>query len=156
LRATDVGWRDARNQERQVQKVATVERQISHFGLGDGRRNLAAHGLDQWRRSEDGHVGVEGGHLEVDRDVKGRSDRQGHGAFRVGEPILVHHHFIGSNLQIREPKSAVCVGGHFPGHVCLGVASRDACARDYRPLRVDDPPAEAGKIHGFLRKRPTH
>ena len=49
LRAADVGRRHARHEQRQVEEVAAVQRQVLDFGLRDRAGDLAARRLEHDR-----------------------------------------------------------------------------------------------------------
>ena len=69
--ASDVGRRHAGNEQRDVEKVAAVERQALRFLLRDARRDLAAGGLD--------HRGISGHRHGVGRarsQLTGRSNAE--------------------------------------------------------------------------------
>src|SRR5262249_10257395 len=54
--------------------------------------------------------------------------------------------------QIGEAKAPLTVGGGLSDDVRLRLASRDRCTRDHGVLRIDNPAAEAGVVHGLLRR----
>lgn len=109
LIARRIGRRNTRNQERDIQKAAPVERKVAHLALRDGACNLAACRLDRSGFTGHGNRGIATRHDQRERQFEGRARTQLQRANRVGKSGVADGDFVRSHAQIGKAEPALLV-----------------------------------------------
>jgi hypothetical protein len=152
LRAPEVCRRHTRNEERQLEEVAAVERQAPHLNLRDRAGDLAASGLEHGGFSGHGHAGVERCDGQRHRQLERGARCQGEEPRRVPESRPGHRDLVRADPQVGETEPALLIGHRRTGHVRLGVPGRDLSASDHSTRGVGYPSADARVFNRLLRK----
>ena len=133
----------ARNQRRQLQVIAPVERQLDDRAIFDNRADGGVLGLDQWRLTDDGHGLGDVAHIHREGDPARTAHLHdetlpidGSEAGQLGFQV------VGSGRDGGDHVQANLIGLHDPGDIRRLVGQRHRHAGHGEPTRVDDGPAD--------------
>ena len=155
LRAGDIGRRDAGHEQREIQEVASVHRQVLHFGGRDGPCDLAPCRFEHAGVAGDGDARVQTRNRERQREIEGRPEGERQCARDILEPVEMNGDLIRSNSQIRKSEAASLIGDRTGLHVRGNLARGDLRASYDAALRIRDATADARVIDCFLRAGAT-
>ena len=106
-----VGGRDAGNQQREIEKIAAVQRQVADLGLRHGAGDLAARRLEHRRLAGDRDVGRRS--IPTASET-GRSNAEPTVSVRVrvtsANPCWLHLDLVRPDLEVRKAETALLVG----------------------------------------------
>ena len=106
LVAGGVGGRDAGNQQREIEEVAPVERQVGDLGLRHGARDLAARRFEHRRLAADGDVGRGRRDGERDRQFKSGAHRERQPARRRRKTPMPDADLVRPDLEVGKTETS--------------------------------------------------
>ena len=151
LAGRGVGGRHSRDQQSQVEQVASIERQGPHLALRDRACNLRACRLQQLRLAADGDVGLRRSDREHDRKFIGGPQADGHQTPGFRETHPLNPDFVLPDPQVGKTKSALLVRKQSTNDIGIDLTGADFGVLNHRPRRVRDTPADTPILNGLLR-----
>jgi len=151
--AADVRCGHARNQQREVEKVAAVQRKRVDFRSGHGPGDLTA------RRLEHRHVGVHldrlvhAGHRECDRQIERGANGQIESSREGRKMRHTHVEVVRADAEVGKAKSPIAISHRRRQHVRVDLPRSHGRAGDWRAVLIDDASAQTGVVDGFLSHR---
>src|SRR5947209_11782988 len=125
LVARSVGRRDAWNEQRQVEEIASVQGQRFNLALHDRARDLRTTGLENGGVAGHDQTGFGGGDSEGDGQLKSGAYGQRHSAGDLSKPELVDSNLVRPNLEVGKPEASVAIGFDAVGQVRVELTNRD-------------------------------
>ena len=167
LGAGDVGRRHAGDEQREIQEVAAVHRQVPDLGLRDGAGDLAARRLEDDRLRVTVTLVSSRADFQRHRQLERRADGERQCAGDVGESLQPDRDVVAADFQVRQAEPSFLIGDRLARHVGVGVPRGHGRAGDGRPLWIGHPSTDAGGIDGLLggdrrgeenecERQPTH
>ena len=150
LIAGRVGWRNAWNEQCDIQEVAPVEWQILDLSQRYRPGHLCTGGFEHrgFTRNRDICFGDD---RQSDGQLEGRANSQRERTYRVPKSWLLHLDLIWPEAEIREPKPSVSVRDRCTRQVRRRLSCGDLRPLNYGARRVCYPSAHASVIDRLLR-----
>ena len=150
LVAGGVGGRHAGHQQRQVEEVAAVQRQVLHLHVGHGAGNLGTSGFKRRHLSTHHHGRFSLGHGQRDGHVEGGTHGERHASRGRRESHRRRGNLVGAHAQVGKAIPALAVGLQSRCLVGGQVSRGNGRACHYTARGVGNAPAHTGVLNRFL------